>query len=264
MRQDGFAMLALIIAVGAASAAGLAIFGNKLRRPVQVEHLATAEARLEASIDSALQAYQQSGNFPVDLSSLAIAVGLDPAAEWRLDPFGGGTDLDYQLSGIPGSLVIRSRGPDGSLGSSDDLQVQLSEQFPGRARSRNHLRLLRVRFYNSPLMDDPGMAPVERQALRMHMRSYAIAQRQLLFAAAADKPALIANRDSAASQIQAIRSSHGLPAIPATATGPGGLCEALGISDSLGIDGFGSLLITGDVGFLSVGGDRSGGTDDDL
>ncbi|MHC5063308.1 MAG: hypothetical protein ACYTG5_04975 [Planctomycetota bacterium] len=264
MKQDGFAMLALIIAVAAAGAAGLAIFGNKFSRPVEVEHLASVADRLSLTREAAQQVYQQSGSFPANLGALAIAIGLDSAGEWRLDPFGGGSDLDYQVSGVPANLVIRSRGPDGALGTGDDRSIQLSEQIPGRARTRGHLRLLRARFFNSSLMDDPGMAPVERMALRTHMSNYAIAQRQLLFAAPSDKPALIAARDLAAAQIQAIRSSHGLPPIPSSSTGPGGLCEALGIPDALGTDGFGSLLLTGEVGFISAGGDRTGGTDDDL
>jgi hypothetical protein len=97
------------------------------------------------------------------------------------------------------------------------------------------------------------------------MRTLAIAQRQWLTADAATRATLTTQNNAALATITALCTTYGLPALPASLTGAGGLMQMLGTSDARAVDGAGVALRTDpNLGVAARGADGTGGTDDDM
>jgi hypothetical protein len=221
------------------------------------------ERRVAELAFAAQEAWLRDGGYPASLAALT-SQELAPSTELAgQDPFDlAGAGVDYALAGA--DLALSSRGPDHALGTSDDRIASAFGQTPGRSLSRNRLRVLRALYTTSAYVDDPGVTPPRRAQLLQALRDATVARRHVVYASGAQKAQL--QNDVAANEatVSAILAAAGAPAPPASATGPGGLLEAMGLPDPLGVDGFGTTLYVGVPGFLSAGVDTLEGGDDDL
>ena len=231
--------------------------------PLLRDRQVVAQQSLETAGQGVRGAYRQSGVLPTDLDSLESAAGLSSLGQWRRDPYGSGQELDYSVAA--GQVRLRSRGVDGLLGSTDDLQVTIEEEPLLRQRQRLRLRLLRAVLVRSPYRYAGSMSPADEAQMVAAMRDYARARRQWLTADAATRTTLATQMSTASATISSLASTHALPALPATLTGAGGLMSQLAMSDARAIDGRGAaLLLDSVVGMVAVGADGAGGTDDDM
>lgn len=261
--MNGFALLALLIAITAAS--GVFVAGLPFLIRPQTDFAATAQARLERIRAAAQTALIENGSIPANLNALANATTVPADDRWRTDPFNF-ADFQYEVSGDPATLTVASVGLDRSAGTADDLSIELASEPDARTRTRNRLRTIRSKFNRSNYMYDAAMSPADRSSMLANALTYSTTQRAIDFAAnTGDRANLIAQRDAARNAILNLRTTYSLPPPPNTVSGPGGLLSALGLPDSLDADGHGTPLIANDaVGCTSAGADRTGGTNDDL
>lgn len=261
--SDGFALIALLLFIAAGTAVLAALAGQL--HVSEGGRSTTCELRAQTVVAAAADHHRRYRSFPATIDSLATTPVLDPNGDWRFDPFGGAQQLTLGRNGQPVVLTVTSRGRDQRLGTADDLIASIDDHQPARQVTRARLRLLRAAYLRSPYMDGALMTPAERAAMRQAVRTYARAQRALLFADTAGKAVLTTQRDAAAATIAGLQSLHALPPPPANATGVGGLLEQLSLPDALGTDAWGgTLVVSRNVGFLCVGGDRLAGGDDDF
>jgi hypothetical protein len=263
MSERGFALVALMLVLGA-GAIGVAVAIGSLRTITLADQRWRAERRLANLACAAGVAFRRDGAFPSSIDALRTARIIDPDGVTTIDPFEGTRALDYRQRGTPRVLTLRSTGPDRRLRTADDMVATADSQTLGRARVRNRLRILRALYLRSQYMDAPSMSSAERAAMRAALRTWSLSQRALLWADTAARPGLVATRDAAMAEIDGLRTSYGLPAVPRRATGRNGLCGRLGVPDAVGRDGFGRVMLTASVGFQSSGGDGRRNTDDDL
>lgn len=227
------------------------------------ERQAVTDEHLEVAADAAADAYRRNGSFPADLASLATAGGVTEAGHWQRDPLGAGQELDYQI--IATGVRIRSRGIDGQLGTADDKQRLVATDTQMRLRQRLRLRMLRAVLLRSQYRLDGLMTPADQLQMRDAMRDYASAQRSWLTATTAERTLLTASMTSAAATVDALATGYGLSSLPASLIGAGGLMSQLGMSDIRAFDGSGAALQRDPVlGWIAVGADGTGGTDDDM
>lgn len=261
--QAGAAYLLLMLLLGSLGGALALAVGGIV--PPQAQHRGAAEARLADLRACAVEDFAQRGAFPQNLTTLGQHAWLPGNGAWRLDPYAALTDFRYTATGRPRTLRVVSRGVDGRLGNADDLQFALSEQLPGRARSRNHLRMLRAQIVAWQVAAaGGGMSPTDHAALVAAARDYAEALRAVLGTGGATRTALQARLATALATIRSVRSSYGI-ALPTRVTGGSGLMTRLGLPDSAAVDGWNRTLLWNEaVGVVSRGGDNRGGTDDDF
>lgn len=259
--EGGFALLVLLLVLGAGSVA--IVLAAQALVPTLADRAATAEARLAIAQDAVRTAYRRSGAFPPDLAALAAAAGLAVDGAWRVDPYGAAQDLDYAVTGS--AVRLRSRGPDGRLGTADDLRSDVAEETPLRDRQRARLRLIRAVLLRSPYRLAATMTAADVAAMRAAMRDHALARREWLTADAAARAALTARMASAAAAIANLATAHALPPLPPAVTGAGGLMNQLGLPDARAVDGRGRPLAgEPSLGVVAVGSDGIGGSDDDM
>lgn len=259
--ERGFALLVLLAVLGAGSVAIL--LAAQALVPTLADRTAIAQARLATAQDAVRTTYRRNGALPSDLDGLAAAAGLAVDGMWRVDPYGAAQDLDYAVTG--GAVRIRSRGPDGRLGTADDLRIDVAEETPLRARQRARLRLLRAVLLRSPYRLAPTMTSADAAAMRAAMRDCAVARREWLTADAAARTALTTRMATAAATIANLATAHALPPLPPAVTGAGGLMNQLGMPDAKAVDGRGRPLAgEPSLGVVAVGADGTGGTDDDM
>jgi hypothetical protein len=258
---QGFALLVLLGVVATASLA-IVLAVNRfvpvlaVRTRHAIEHLDRAQVALATG-------HRRSGAFPADLDAVAVAAGLDAAGAWRVDPYGEGRDLDYVTTAA--GATLRSRGLDRNLGTADDIVSQLPLERQLRLGQRSRLRLLRALLTASPYRTMPTMSAGERTSLRAAMREQAICRRRWLGADAAARAALTMRLSTATATVTALCLAHGATALPVALTGAGGLITAIGALDLAAVDGAGRPLVADPVlGIVAVGGDGTGGTDDDM
>ena len=260
-QQAGFALIVLLSVVGIGSVGVLLAVQSLV--PTLRDRQASANEHLMISARAAADAYRRYGSFPADLDAMAAEGGVTDAGHWQRDPLGAGQELDYQV--LASGVRIRSRGVDGQLGTADDLERTVHTDTQLRLRQRLRLRMLRAVLLRSPYRLDGLMTPAEHLLVREATRDYAAAQRQLLTATATERTLLTTVMSAAAATIDALALSYGLPAIPSSLTGAGGLMSQLGMSDSRAFDGRGAALQRDPVlGWIAVGADGTGGTDDDM
>ena len=259
--EAGFALLALMGVIGV-TAIGLLLVVQPFV-PTLRERATSTDENLRVAVDAAKAAFRSDGAFPADLDALAAAVALDPDGGWRHDPYGSGEDLDLRT--VASGLQLRSRGPDGRLGTADDVTFGVSGETALRGRQRMRLRLLRAVFTRSPYRHADTMSPAEEVAMAAAMRDHARARRRWLGADATERASLTDDLAAAEGTITTLRDAHALPALPGAPTGAGGLASMLGVQDWRVVDGRGAALLLDPVlGFVAVGWDGTGGTDDDM
>ncbi|MBM4063470.1 MAG: hypothetical protein FJ265_20575 [Planctomycetes bacterium] len=260
-RAEGFALLVLLALVGAGSLGVLLAVQAFL--PPLADAAARAQHNVATAADAAQQAFVRAGAFPADLDALAAASGLPPGGGWRNDPYGAAQDLDYGFAGA--DLRVRSRGPDRTFGTADDVALLAVTEDLVRVRQRARLRLLRAVLLRSPYCSSPLMSAGDRASMRTALRDCAIAKRRWRTADAAERAASTAATTAAAATVAGLRAAYGLAILPAAVTGAGGLMEQLGMPDARATDGLGRPLLGDPVlGVLAAGSDRTGGTDDDM
>lgn len=280
-RDGGMVLLALLlviagigmVAIGAAESATAELLGA--RRSV-------AERRVAAIAMDARDAWQRDGALPADLGALADACITDPYGRWRFDPFGRGGDLAYRITSNPTRVTVTSRGPDAIAGTADDISFSADLEPGARQLTRGRACALRALYATSRYCDDERMKGADRVRLREAIRSYGAAQRRTRYEEDEEEDddddhegkqkkskknkkggKHESDRDDAEDTIDSLRKDYDLPELPQRATGPGGLCERLGVPDSRGIDGFGNPFDVVPAGFRSRGADGKGGTSDD-
>lgn len=229
---------------------------------MRIDKQAEAERRVAALAEAGNELYLRTGSFPNNLLEL---VTLSQSSEWELlaaDPYGSLENIDVSVVGD--QLLVSSRGPDGQLGTLDDVVTGVHARTAGRARTRNRLRILRAVFSTSGYYDSAMVTPADRATLLQAMTDYTTKCRLLDYVSPLDQAQALIEIGAARVTIESITQAAGLPAVPASATGPGGLLESLGLPDSLGTDGYGHTWVTDVVGINSPGRDGTGGTIDDF
>ncbi|MFT7536256.1 MAG: hypothetical protein ACI85K_002210 [Hyphomicrobiaceae bacterium] len=259
--QGGFALIVLLSVVGVSSLGVL--LAVQALVPSLRERQAVTDYHLDTAAAAAADAYRRNGSFPTDLASLATAGGVTDAGHWQRDPLGSGQELDYQI--VATGVRVRSRGVDGQLGTADDNQRLVSTDTQMRLRQRLRLRMLRAVLLRSPYRWDSLMTPAEQLQMRDAMRDYAMAKRDWLTATAGERTLLAAVMAGAADTVNALGTSYGMLSLPTSLTGAGGLMSQLGMSDARAVDGSGAALQHDTVlGWIAIGADGTGGTDDDM
>lgn len=302
-RTQGFAMLALVIALGIGSA-GILIAVQALVPPI-----ADVTARLHtglATIERATrEAFQRHGAFPATLDELAATSGLAANGAWRVDPWGDGRDFDYRV--LPDGPRLRSRGADRRLDTGDDVVRVVPVEDLLRARTNLRLRLIRAAYLDSVLTamgararvltngsrgssrgdpkrlgarvptgrsastrSNPGhagarasLAPGSAAALRDALHAYALAKRRWHSANHSEREDLTARMDAAATLVATAQTAAGWT-MPAALTGAGGLMERLGLPDQAAVDGRGRPLeLHPTLAVLATGSDGLFPSDDD-
>ena len=284
MKQAGYALLLLM---GGLAMAGMFLIQALGRGPDRVPDWSEiAQRRLEAIADGAVLAHRGAREFPGSLGGLVPWLPIDSLGAWRSDPHAPGSDLVYQVTGNPSVLTARSVGADGLLGTADDLVVSRDSETLKRQDARNRLRILRATFFRDWVLVNatppgggggkkgngaPGgalaytMTAADRAAYIEAMHEWWIAQRHLLYVTGNAANKLRADMNGAQGRISALWTKYSLPALPANATGSGGLLEQLGLDDGWGSDFFGRTFIVNQyVAFLCLGGDGVEGTNDDM
>ncbi|MBI5850655.1 MAG: hypothetical protein HZB39_06385 [Planctomycetes bacterium] len=280
-REGGIVLLALLLVI-----AGIGMVAIAAAESTSDELLgarrSVAEGRVAAIAMDARDAWQRNGTLPADLGALAGTCITDPYGRWRFDPFGRGGDLMYRINSNPTGVTVTSCGPDGIAGTADDISFTADLEPGARQHTRGRACALRALYATSRYCDDKRMKGDDRAKLRKAIRSYGAAQRRTRYEEDDDEGddddhkgeddqhhgkkngrKHESERAEAEDAIESVRKSNGLPELPQRATGPGGLCERLGVPDSRGIDGFGNPFDVVPAGFRSRGADGKGGTSDD-
>ncbi len=283
--ESGFVMLGLLLVMG--SMLGILVeLSTSFSTWGIPQQTWQAESRVQQLHQASQGAYLGGTGLPTNINQLGASLLADGRGDWAQDPFATGVTVLMQTTSIPGPDAIQplplSAGSGGATGqisnlsfisigrdqlpnTVDDITVSGNEQIVGRISSRNRLRVLRAAFLRSSFMDAPTMTATDRSSLRIEMRRLVQAQRKLLTAGLADRAAILVDRDAAASNIHLIRANHPLLlAIPSSATGTGGLLQAMGLPDSKAMDGFQQDFQTALTGFKSIGADATGDTADDF
>lgn len=257
--QSGFALVVLLAVVGVGSVGILLAVQAYL--PVLSDRQTVAADNVTTVARAAAIAYRQNGSFPADLNALETAAGLPATGGWRRDPYSAGRELDYRVRSA--DLQVRSCGPDGQFGTADDCERLVATETQLRVRQRLRLRMLRAVLLRSPYRFDAGMSAAELQQMKAAMHDYAIARRRWLTADTATRVTLTATMVSATATVNGLISTYGLPALPVSLTGAGGLMSQLSMPDGRCLDGRGAVLQTdATVGWLAAG--VTGGIDDDM
>lgn len=258
--EGGFALLVLFAVIASASI-GIVLAVQALA-PL-ADSAVRAQDNLAAVEIIARDEFRRRGAFPATLGGLVAASDGLTTAPWRTDPWGAARDLDYRLVGA--SLRVRSRGVDGVLGTSDDLQADVLAESLVRVRQRARLRIVRAVMARSQYRHAPSMTASDEATMVAAMRDYAIAKRGWLTADAATRSALTTQMNTAESTITSMASSHGCTPMPSAVLGAGGLMEGLGLPPEKAMDGIGAyFVIDTAVGVTARGSDLTVGTDDDM
>ncbi len=265
-QEQGFALLALLGVIGAASLA--IVLAVQTTQPPLADHQARVVTSLATIERATREAFQRTGSFPADLSALAASGALPRDGLWRIDPFGNGSDYDYQST--TSGPRIRSRGPDRRLGTADDVAITVTAENQLRVRTNPRLRLIRA-LYTEDLVaamaaasaNQGSPAPVTAAALRTAIHRSANHRRAWLYADAGTRSTLAAELATDAATIESAQTFAAWT-LPAALTGAGGLMQHLGLPDRAAVDGQGRAL-QGDstLGVTADGNDRTHGTDDD-
>lgn len=260
-RENGSALIAVFVLIAIFGAAVALIVPNALRG-LGVADLGNTETRIQRLARGSDEAYRHMGQFPSDLDN-AERLGFVTKRD-RIDPFGGGADLGY---GPPGAttVTITSRGPDRLADTNDDISEAHDARNPGRARSRNRLRLWRARFYLSDYLSAPSMTAQDRKEIRERMRWIAIKMRWTYHSPRPVQNRLRRDVRKLRAELHALLAHHKVQKVPKKATGPKGLAQSLGLPDALAVDGLANTFSTDrEVGFSSDGLDLKHGTRDDF
>jgi hypothetical protein len=256
--QGGFAYVALLVLTSVVGLVGAVALDGLVRRSTALP--AVAAERLVTVAATAAGHYRLTGVLPTNLAALPVGAAN---AEWRRDPWGAGTDLDYRIR--QRNLELRSRGPDGRFRTADDDVLVVDDEPLLRLRQRGRLRILRAVLTDSSFRNSISMPVATRQQMVAAMRQVAIARRSWYFADAATRVALTTQLAAAQQFVVDTSASFGLSPLPVGMLGGTGLLAALGLPDTRAVDALGRAMAVDPVlGFVAHGGDRAGGTDDDM
>lgn len=259
--QGGFALIVLLSLVGFGSIGVL--LAVQALVPTLRDRSSESTDHVVIAAGAAANAYHGAGAFPSDLDALQLAGGLPATGAWRRDPYGAGQELDYGFTSS--GVRIRSRGADGRLGTADDVEQVVATETQLRRRQRMRLRMLRAVLLRSAFRLSGSMSVADQAQMRTAMHSYADARRSWLTADTTQRAALTLAMGSAVASINALVALHGLPVLPTALTGAGGLMSQLSLPSTLAVDGSGAQLLADPVvGWIAVGADGIGGTDDDM
>lgn len=256
--EGGFAYVALLVLTSVVGLVGAIALDGLVRRATAVP--AIAAERLGAVAATAVEQYRLTGVLPANLAALPSGAAN---AEWRQDPWGAGTDLDYRIR--QRNLELRSRGPDGRLRTADDTVLVVDDEPLLRLRQRGRLRILRAVLTNSSFRTSVFMPSATRRQMIAAMRQLAIAKRSWYFADAATRATLTTQIAATQQVVVDTSAAFGLLPLPTGLLGGTGLLAALGLPDTRAVDALGRAMAVDPVlGFVARGGDRAGGTDDDM
>lgn len=225
--------------------------------------VAAVDERLAIVQDAVRVGYRRQGAFPASLDATAAAGSLPAQDAWRLDPFGHAQDFGFSVAAT--GVTLRSRGDDATLNTADDVTFAVLAETQLRARQRGRLRILRAQLLRSQYRDAVTMNASARAQMRTAMRTVAVNTRRWLTATAAERTVLGTQTNAAGATIASMAITWGLPPLPPSLTGAGGLMQMLGTADSRAVDGAGNALRTdANLGMAARGADLAGGTDDDM
>lgn len=256
-RERGFALLFMMILIGAAG--GVFLLAVESFVSVGADRAGRAAVALAELRRAAHDICLRTGTAPASVAATVTAAGLRP--EVQVDPYGWNADFGWASTAT--AITIRSRGEDRVLGNADDLVVTVPLQEPGRASTRNRLRLLRAQLLRSPYRLHAGMTATDRDNLRSWTRQYAQAGRRWIYEPA-NQAALTASMTTLEAQITGVCAAHGCTPLPASVTGVGGIMTGIGNADTQAFDGFlRGLQRDAAVGLRSSGADGAPGSPGD-
>jgi hypothetical protein len=260
----GFALLALLLVVGAGSL--WIVLAAQQFVPALADRALRTEAGLAQVAAAVRDGFVANGSYPGSLDAIGVQNGWPAQGAWRRDPWGAGQE--WGLAGTVAGLQVQSRGPDGLLGTADDLRLDALREPLVRVRQRDLLRLVRAvyvrRLQADVLAAATALGGGAPSGLVGAIRTYALARRQWLGADAATRVQLTATMTTAAATVTACQVFAAWSQ-PAAVTGAGGLFARLGLSDALARDGLGQALrLDAILGVVAVGSDGIWGTDDDM
>lgn len=256
--QGGFAYVALLVLTSVVGLVGAVALDGLVRRDTALPAI-TAD-RLAAVAATAAEQYRLTGVLPASLAALPNGAAN---LEWRRDPWRDGVDVDYRIR--QRNLELRSRGQDGRLRTGDDILMVVDDEPLLRLRQRGRLRILRAVLTSSSFRNSVFMPAATRQQLVAAMRQLAIAKRNWYFADASTRAALTVQMAAAQQVVVDTSTAFGLLPLPTRLLGGTGLLAALGLPDTRAVDALGRTMgIDPVLGFVARGGDRAGGTDDDM
>lgn len=262
MHERGIVLPLVAVVISAVAALVLVELAVAIPPPVHGRADDT-EARLSAMRGTALELYRRDGALPRSLGEI-MASDLGPSnLLGGSDPFGPGTDIAWQAAGAT-TGQLASTGPDARMGTSDDIDVTVDVRAAARARTRTRLRLLREQFLASVYVKTKTATPAQVSALRTAIEEAARLRRQAAGVDGRERRAAAASARREESKAATLLRALGGPPLPDAVEGPGGLLEAMGLPDTLRLDGFGRMLIVTPAGIGSRGADAKEGTDDDL
>ncbi|MBK8096329.1 MAG: hypothetical protein IPK26_04435 [Planctomycetes bacterium] len=257
MNERGFALLFMMILIGAAG--GVFLLAVESFVTVGADRAGRAAASLADLRRAAHDIHVRTGTAPTSAAATVTAAGL--AADRQIDPYGWNADFGWTNSAS--AITIRSRGEDRVLGNADDLVATVLLQEPGRASTRNRLRLLRAQLLRSPYRLAAGMSVADEANLRTWTRDYAQACRRWIYEPA-NQAALAATMAARQTQITNLCTAGGCPPLPASVTGVGGIMTGIGNVDARAFDGFQrGLGRDAAVGLRSLGADGATGSPGD-
>lgn len=138
--EPGFALLALLLVVGVGSLA--IVLAAQQFVPALADRVQRTEGSLAQLAAAAREGFLASGALPNQLDTLAAQTGWETQGEWRVDPWGWGQE--FVLTNSATAARVQSRGPDGALGTADDVAFQVPLEPLVRLRQRDRLRLVRA------------------------------------------------------------------------------------------------------------------------
>jgi hypothetical protein len=259
--EGGFALLVMLGVLGMGSLS-IVLAVQAFVAPA-AERAVALDERLAIAQSAVRVGYRRQGAFPASLDAAATAGSLPLQDSWRLDPFGHAQDFGYVVTAA--GVTLRSRGDDTVLNTADDVTFGVPAEAQLRARQRGRLRILRAQLLRSQYRDSTEMNASARAQMRTAMRTVAVNTRRWLTATAAERTVLGTQTNAAGATIASMAITWGLPPLPPSLTGAGGLMQMLGTADSRAVDGAGNALRTdANLGMAARGADLAGGTDDDM
>lgn len=260
----GFALLAMLLVVGAGSL--WIVLAAQQFVPVLADRALRTEAGLAQVAAAVRDGFVANGTYPASLDVVAAQNGWLPQGAWRRDPWGSGQE--WVLATSATGLQVQSRGPDGRIGTLDDVRVDVPREPLVRVCQRDLLRLLRsayvARLQADVLAVAAAVGGVAPTGLATAVRTYARARRQWLGADAPTRVQLTASMTAAAATVTACQVFASWSQ-PVAVTGAGGLFARLGLPDALAHDCLGQALRLDPIlGVVAVGSDGVWGTDDDM
>lgn len=223
----------------------------------------TTELRVGELRRAALESFRRDAQLPRTLAQLTGTASVASDVGQPGDPYGPAQDLDWRILGTR-SARLGSAGPDGRLGTSDDVVITIDARNVAIARTRLRLRTLRELFLGSIYVNTKTATPAQKTSLRKALERAASLRREAALSEGATRRARAKAATKEEANVAQLLRAMGGPPLPGAVDGPGGLLESMGLPDTLRLDAFGRVLVVTPAGIGSRGADAREGTDDDL